>query len=171
MKRVLLIQCQAVIEKHRTSVLLFICHIILLLVSGTISLNAQNGYLWHISSHNNTDRVLSKEDSLKLTILNDYHKYKLKKQFRIGNVNWLKADFNLVNSLKESNLAQNEVMEISKELYVKYYNNKIELYNYKNMAYLYLNLKEAQSSQGAVQFQIPLPNFYNLFQKRQKPKE
>ncbi|MBM4400169.1 MAG: hypothetical protein FJ041_07585, partial [Candidatus Cloacimonetes bacterium] len=68
--------------------------------------------------------------------------------------------------LKDSELASSEFVQFTKEMYSKYYMNKIELYNYNNIAYIYLNLREAQNTTGAIQFTIPLSNFKNLLSRK-----
>jgi hypothetical protein len=171
MKREIKTYLQAVIKSYSKIALLLTYLVALGLVMSISILAAEDNHYLNNPAHNKDEKVITQEDSLRNVLLNDYHRYKLKNQTRLSNLNWLKQDFNLIKSFNSSTLAQNEVYEISQELYHKYYKNKIELYNYKNMAYLYLDLKEAQSNQGAVQFQIPLPNFNSLFQKKPKPKD
>lgn len=106
------------------------------------------------------------QDSTSTVFIREYHKYKLKNQNRVDFLNWIKPDFGIALKLKDSELASSEFVQFTKEMYSKYYMNKIELYNYNNIAYIYLNLREAQNTTGAIQFTIPLSNFKNLLSRK-----
>lgn len=58
---------------------------------------------------------------------------------------------------------ESDLYLISNELYEKYYKNDVLLWNFKDSAYLNLNLSALQSSRGLIQLDIPLSNFPTLF--------
>lgn len=105
------------------------------------------------------DSTIVRQDSLKQKMLADYRNYRFKKQLNFSGLNWLKYDIKFIRRFKPSSVIDNNLITFSRDLYTKYYMNRIELYNYKKSVYFYLNLKEAQTSQGALQLRIQLPNF------------
>ncbi len=104
------------------------------------------------------DSIVVSQDSLKQIMLTDYHNYRFKKQLGFNGLNWLKYDIKFMKRFKPSKVMDHELITFSRDLYIKYYMNRIELFNYKKSVYFYLNLKEAQTSQGALQLRIQLPS-------------
>jgi hypothetical protein len=103
------------------------------------------------------------DEAQKTMMLKDYHYYKIKTPLRRYPLNWLNDNFALDLAKDVRTITESELFEVSMELYSKYYMQRIELYNINQTAFLYLNLREAQTNLGALQFQVNLPNFRNLF--------
>ncbi len=105
-------------------------------------------------------------DSLKQKFLKVYKTYRTQKQNELYKLNWLNNNYNYMFDMYDSELSDSELYDVSKEVYLDYYLRKVELYNYNNIVYFYLDMKHAQSRKGAIQFRIPLPNFTNLFEDK-----
>lgn len=115
---------------------------------------------------NNSDFTKSKADSLKQKLLLDYRSYKLKKQTGLLSGNWLDTNSGYMLGLRYSDITDNDFVKLTKELYSNYYMKKIELYNFKGYAYIYLDIKQAQSNKGAFQISIPLSNFIEILRSK-----
>ena len=141
-----------------------LCSALLLIISNIFALEqlSQSSTMLAADSTQQT----AEKDSLLLSLIKGYHSFKLKEPLRLPRINWLKSDFSLNLKHNVYKVTDTELYQISKDLYTRYYKSRIELYNYRNTAFLNLNLKEAQKNQGALQFQISLPNFNTWARKR-----
>jgi hypothetical protein len=106
-------------------------------------------------------------DTLKAKMLRDYHFYRVKSPMRSMSFNWLNEDFELALQDRTRTITESELYEVSMELYSTYYLKRIELYNLNDTAFLYLNLKDAMNSNGALQFRVNLPDLDELLKKKQ----
>jgi len=132
----------------------------------SIDANVEFGNQTSLSDSSNV-----KPDSLKQKLLRAYRGYRVETRFEAYKVNWLNDNYDIILKLYNSEVTENEVFDFSKALYLKYYMNKVELHNFYDFAYLYMDLKQAQTNQGAIQLSIPLPNFSRVFNKNIKYKE
>ena len=112
------------------------------------------------------DSTKNQIDSIKQTLLTAHHQYKMDKQADMFKLNWLDDNYKFMYNLYDSQIAESELFGFSRTLYMKYYMNKIELLNFNNYAYLYLDLKQAQNYKGALQVKIPFSNFHRAFEKK-----
>ncbi len=91
--------------------------------------------------------------------------------FRNNRIRFAFPDINLL-SLKNAmqtidyeSVTQSDLFQISSEFYQRYYKNDILLWNFRDAAYLNLDLKNLQNSRNLIQLDIPIPNFHLLFRR------
>lgn len=92
-----------------------------------------------------------------------YEDFRLNKfKLKVPDINpfTLKLSINYINY---QIVTQSDLYIISHDIYTKYYKNDILLWNFRDSAYLNLNLKDLQNSRGLIQLEIPLSNFPLFF--------
>lgn len=104
-------------------------------------------------------------DSTQNNFISDYHRYILNKQSESRKPFWSNLNFGPYLNSTRSIITNNEIYEFSKNILQNYYINRIEMFNYKGLAYLYVDPKEFQSQRGIVQFEVNLPEFNRIFMK------
>ena len=109
------------------------------------------------------DSIKSLPDESATQFQKEYLSYKLKK---LSNNNLLKLNIRFNLNLSLDHLTDIELYKLSKELYNRYYLRKIELLNYHNIAFLYLDIKELQSTKGLLQMRVNFSNFNHVFSKK-----
>jgi hypothetical protein len=142
--------------------MLLCCPIFIYSIDANVDFGNQQG---------SSDSLNIKPDSLKQKLLRAYRGYRVETRFETYKVNWLNDNYDVMLKLYKSEVADNEVFDFSKALYLKYYMNKVELHNFYDFAYLYMDLKQAQNNKGAIQLSIPLPNFSRVFNKKMTYRE
>jgi hypothetical protein len=63
-------------------------------------------------------------------------------------------------------VTESDLYIISNDMYEKYYKSDILLWNYRDSAYLNMNLSDMQSSRGLIKLEIPLSNLPLLLMRR-----
>lgn len=100
-----------------------------------------------------------------------YHKYRIQNLTNLQYVNWLHKDFLLFLKERINHVWNSDMYILSKNIYSKYYANRIEVLSHKDKAFLYVSLKDAQRSQGAVQFKLALPDLTDLAKRKRKQQD
>jgi len=110
------------------------------------------------------DSLITRQDSIRINIqrYQSFRENKLK--LRIPNLNALTMKYSF-DFFSIDDVMRNDIYLISMELYKKYYANDILLWNYRDSAYLFLDIKNMQNKRGLIQLQIPLSNFPSLFKR------